>query len=90
MAEQDGDAPALGVRTLGVSRGDPVEGEDVPIRGRDPVLLDRVSERPDYVRLQMRRSSNIMSASVGSSILSASAPTAAEARGFVANHPEGC
>ena len=90
MAEQDGDAPALRVRTLGMSRGDPVEGEDVAVGGRDPVLLDRVSERPDYVRLQMRRSSNIMSASVGSSILSASAPTAAEARAFVSNTAVGC
>ena len=73
MAEQDGDTPSLGVRTLGMSRGDPVEGEDVAVGGRNPVLLDRVSERPDYVRLQMRRNS---------SILSASAPIGAEARGF--------
>ena len=31
VAQQDGDTSALGVRTVGMARGDPVEGEDVAI-----------------------------------------------------------
>ena len=33
--------------------GDPVEGENVAVCGRHPVLLGGVTEGPDYVGLQV-------------------------------------
>ena len=36
-----------------MARGDPVEGENVAVCGRHPVLLGGVTEGPDYVGLQV-------------------------------------